>query len=402
MNGTQRPAGASEHNPQGLPPPDAEALAHSAQLVERIRAEIDAQGPLGFARFMELALYAPGLGYYSAGARKFGAAGDFVTAPELSPLFSRCLARQCAEVLETLGGGDILEFGAGSGVMAADILLELECLGCLPERYLIMELSGELRQRQRETLAARAPGLLARVSWLDGLPDAPMHGVILGNEVLDALPVERFRIGDQGIESLSVAWGGAGFSWQAEPAGPALRAAVAALEASLGEALPPGYSTEINLALPAWMQGLADVLATGAVLLIDYGYPRREYYHPQRNQGTLMCHYRHRAHPDPFLWPGLQDITAYVDFSAVAEAGAVAGLNLAGFAHQAAFLIGCGLEELFTAPVVDIHEQLERARQVKLLTLPGEMGERFKVIGFSRDYARPLRGFALDDRRGRL
>ena len=385
-----------------LPPPDEDALAHSHRLVEHIREEIGRRGPIPFSRFMELALYAPGLGYYSAGARKFGAEGDFVTAPELSPLFSCCLARQCAEVLETLDGGDILEFGAGSGVMAADILLELERMECLPERYLILELSAGLRRRQRDTLAARAPALLSRVHWLEAWPESPVEGVVLGNEVLDALPVERFCIGEEGVVSLDVDAAGAGLEISPRPAGKELREAVGRLERLLGHALPVGYGSEINLSLPAWMHGLGASLARGAVLLIDYGYPRHEYYHPQRGMGTLMCHYRHRAHADPLLWPGLQDITAHVDFSAVAEAGQAAGLALAGFSHQAAFLVGCGLETLFAEPVTDMREQLERARQVKLLTLPGEMGERFKVIGFHRGLDRPLRGFSFDDRQGRL
>ena len=388
--------------PPDLPPPDEDALAHSQCLVEHIREEIAQRGPIPFSRFMELALYTPGLGYYSAGARKFGAEGDFVTAPELSPLFSRCLARQCAEVLEALGGGDILEFGAGSGVMAADILLELERLGRLPGRYLILEVSAGLRQRQRDTLAARAPALLPRVHWLEAWPENPIEGVVLGNEVLDAMPVERFCIGGEGVVSLDVDAAGAGLEISPRAAGEELREAVGRIERALGHALPAGYGSEINLSLPAWMRGLGASLARGIALLIDYGYPRREYYHPQRGMGTLMCHYRHRAHADPLLWPGLQDITAHVDFSAVAEAGRDAGLTLAGFAHQAAFLIGCGLEALFSEPVTDMREQLERARQVKLLTLPGEMGERFKVIGFHRGLDRPLRGFAFDDRRERL
>lgn len=404
-----------------FPAPDSAAVAHGARLLDRIRAEIAATGgAITFRRFMDLALYAPGLGYYRAGARKFGPGGDFITAPELSPLFSRCLARQCREILDALGGGAILELGAGTGVMAVDLLLELQALSVLPERYLILELSGELRERQRQTLAERAPGLLKRVVWLETLPEPGLRGVILANEVLDALPVERFRVTARGPRRLAVTWTGTGLGWVEGAADPAVAAAVARIEAKLGWRLPEGYTSEYVPYLKDWLRAIAEPLAAGVLLFVDYGYPCREYYHPQRATGTLRCHYRHRVHDDPLLWPGLQDITASVDFTAVADAGRAAGLDLAGYTRQHYFLFGCGLMDLLAEevplnssleenaetgkdanPANSVH-YLERVRQVKLLTLPGEMGDRFQALALARDLAMPLRGFAFRDERDRL
>lgn len=390
--------------PLSLPTPDPVAAAHSARLLDHIRADIVAHGgAISFARFMELALYAPGLGYYQAGARKFGTEGDFVTAPELSPLFGRCLARQCRDILDALGGGTLLELGAGTGVMAADLLRELQSLGVAPMCYAILELSGELRQRQRQTLAERVPEFLDRVVWLDHLPEPGLRGVILGNEVLDALPVERFRITPAGPRRLEVVWGETGLAWREGPDDPAVTAAVARIEADLAESLPEGYTSEYVPHLDAWLQAVTEPLAAGAVLLIDYGYPRRAYYHPERVTGTLLCHYRHRAHDDPLRWPSLQDITANVDFTAVATAALAAGLTVAGYSHQNHFLFGCGLMELLAeANPDDPVSYLEQVRQVKLLTLPGEMGDRFQAIALTRALDLPLRGFAFRDERGRL
>ncbi|HKV97472.1 MAG TPA: SAM-dependent methyltransferase [Gammaproteobacteria bacterium] len=372
-----------------LPPPAPDALAHSARLRERMRAEIQAHGgAISFERYMDLALFAPGLGYYSAGARKFGAAGDFVTAPELSPLFGRCLAVQCAELLKLLGGGDVLELGAGSGAMAADLLAELETLGTLPERYWILEVSAELRERQRLTLTERAPALLQRVHWLERLP-AAFSGVILGNEVLDALPVSRFRRAVRGFEEYCVADRDGELVWQLRPASADLQSALAALEADLSQPLAAGYSSEICLRLPLLIASLADALTRGALLFTDYGYTRAGYYHPERHMGTLMCHYCQRVHDDPFLYPGLQDITAHVDFTAMTHAATQAGLTLAGYTTQAHFLLALGIAERG----VDLYT----AREVKLLTLPEEMGERFKAIGFVKGMDSALRGFSLRD-----
>ena len=386
-----------------LPAPDPAAAAHSARLLDYLGVEIaTAGGAISFCQFMDLALYAPGLGYYRAGARKFGPGGDFITAPELSPLFSRCLARQCQEILHTLGGGEILELGAGAGVMAADILLELRALDALPHRYAILELSGELRQRQRQTLADRAPALLDRVVWLDGPPEPGFRGIVLGNEVLDALPVERFRITDRGPRRLMVIWTG-GLDWAEGEEDPAVTTAVARIEAELGRPLPEGYCSEYVPHLEDWLRTIAEPLAAGALLFVDYGYPRHAYYHPERTDGALLCHYRHRVHTDPLILPGLQDITASVDFTAVAVAARAAGLEIAGYANQNHFLFGCGLMELLAeADPADTVRYLDQARQVKLLTLPGEMGDRFQAIALARNLDIPLRGFAFRNERGRL
>ena len=374
---------------QDLSAPSPDALAHSERVSTHIRAEITAAGgAIGFERYMELALYAPGLGYYSAGARKFGAVGDFITAPEVSPLFARCLARQCAEVLTAIGGGHILELGAGSGVMAADLLAELERLGRLPERYLILEVSAELRERQQVLLAKRMPQWREHITWIERLPQS-FSGVILGNEVLDALPVERFRRGAKDFEQFVVVDDGDGFAWDTRSAPLLLQRMLVALEVALPGGFPPGYISEICPRLPAFMASLGDTLARGALLLLDYGYPRAGYYHADRAMGTLLCHYRQRAHDDPFRFVGLQDITAHVDFTATAEAAVAAGLELAGYTTQAHFLLALGI----AAEAGDWRQ----AREVKLLTLPQEMGERFKAIAFTRSLAVPLRGFALRD-----
>jgi SAM-dependent MidA family methyltransferase len=381
-----------------LPAPSADALAHSERVTAHIRDEIAAAGGrIGFDRYMDLALYAPGLGYYSAGSRKLGADGDFITAPELSPLFGQTLARQAQQVLET-GLDSILEVGAGSGALAATLLAELERLDALPETYLILELSADLRERSRDTLAARVPHLLERVAWLNRLPPA-FSGFVVGNEVLDAMPVKRVGARPEGVFEQQVAWDArAGrFHWVEAPADSALRAEVA----SLG--LPQdGYATEIAFAARAFMHSLAGVLKRGVALFFDYGFPRAEYYHPQRRDGTLMCHYRHRAHADPFYLPGLQDITSHVDFTAMAEAGHAPGLELAGYTTQAQFLINCGITDIMarTSPE-QVADYLPLANQANRLMSPAEMGELFKVIGFSRG-AGPLVAFSSGDRSARL
>lgn len=389
---------------QDLPAPDPQAVAHSARLGELIRTDIlAARGSIPFSQFMELALYAPGLGYYRAGTQKFGPGGDFITAPEVSSLFSRCIARQCQEVLIYLKGGDILELGAGSGIMAADILRELESLDKLPKCYQILEVSGELRKRQQATLAARVPHLLDRVRWLETFPQPGFRGMVIGNEVLDAMPVQRFRITPHGPVPLHVTWEGEGFSWCEGPQDSTLTARVDTLQSELNLVFPPGYESEFNPYLDAWLETLAGTLEAGALLFMDYGYPRREYYHPQRATGTLICHYRHRAHGDPLILPGLQDITANVDFSALAEAGIKSGLVVTGYTSQAYFLFGCGLEELLAdADSTDLTRYLDLTRQVKLLTLPGEMGDRFKALALTKDLNIPLRGFAFFNQRDRL
>jgi SAM-dependent MidA family methyltransferase len=381
-----------------VPPLTTDEAAHSRRLVHRIWEEIDARGGwLSFERFMEMALYEPGLGYYSAGATKLGAGGDFVTAPEVSSLFSRCLANQCSEILQHVGAGAILEFGAGSGVMAADLLNELAAQGALPERYLILEVSADLRDRQRALLLERASAHAARVEWIDRLPEE-FRGVVLANEVLDALPVQRFRIRGDHINSLGVTWQLGRLDWSETRADAELEAAVRRIEANSGERLPDGYTSEINLRLTPWIAGVAAALREGVALFIDYGLPQRQYYRTERSEGTLLCHFRHRFHDDPLINVGVQDIGAWVDFTAVAEAASAAGLTVAGFSTQAHFLIGNGLEQLLApAALNELASRVQLARQAMLLTLPGEMGERFKVIGLSRGVEQPLRGFGVRD-----
>jgi SAM-dependent MidA family methyltransferase len=381
-----------------LPPLTPDEAAHSRRLANRIWEEIDGRsGWLSFERFMEMALYEPGLGYYSAGASKLGAGGDFVTAPEVSSLFSRCLATQCGEILQHVSGGAILEFGAGSGVMAADLLNELAVKGSLPQRYLILEVSADLRERQRALVQERAPAHAARVEWLDRLPEE-FRGVVLANEVLDALPVQRFRIRGDQVNALGVTWQLGRLDWSEIHADAELEAAVRRIEANTGERLPDGYTSEINMRLTPWIAGVAAALREGVALFIDYGLPQRQYYRSERREGTLLCHFRHRFHDDPLMNVGVQDIGAWVDFTAVAEAASAAGLAVAGFSTQAHFLIGSGLEQLL-APAAghELASRVQLARQAMLLTLPGEMGERFKVIGLSRGFEQPLRGFGVRD-----
>ncbi|HVF16087.1 MAG TPA: SAM-dependent methyltransferase [Steroidobacteraceae bacterium] len=386
-----------------LPALTPEEVAHSALLVERIRDVIESSGGwISFERFMELALYEPGLGYYSAGAVKLGRDGDFITAPEISPLFSRCLANQCIEVMDRLGAIDILELGAGSGVMAADILKELAAQQRLPERYLILEVSADLRERQRATLAEHVPEQLDRVAWLDAWP-TDLRGVVLANEVLDAMPVERFRVRGTQINSVGVTWQLGRLDWSETRAPAALEKAVRAIEQGAGEALPDNYFSEVNLRLKPWMEGLASSLREGVALFIDYGLPRSQYYRHERREGTLLCHYRHRFHDDPLINVGVQDIGAWVDFTGVAEAASDSGFSVAGFTTQAHFLIGCGIEQfLASLAEADLKDRVQLARQAMLLTLPGEMGERFKVIGLTKNYEHPLRGFSVRDLIGSL
>lgn len=387
-----------------LPPPSPEALKHSGELTSLIRQRIrDAGGWIRFGDYMDLALYAPGLGYYSAGSTKFGEGGDFITAPELSALFSRCIAGQCREVLAQMDSGVILELGAGTGRMAADILLELEALDALPAQYLILELSADLRARQQQTLEQRAPQLADRVEWQNQLPQEPLPAVILANEVIDALPVERFSISDDGLMELGVSCSASGFAWAAQPAGQDLSSAVDELQALLGQGLPAGLTSEIRLRLPAWMTALAHSLQQGLLLFIDYGLSRREYYAEARSTGTLRCHYRHRAHADPFVWPGLQDITAWVDFSQLADAAEQAHLQVSGYTTQANFLIGAGLDrQLERAAGADLTARVDQAGQARRLVMPGEMGETFKAMALTRGPVTLPSGFAGKDLRRTL
>lgn len=333
---------------------------------------------------MHLALYAPGLGYYSAGSRKFGAGGDFVTAPEVSPLFGRVLGAQCAEVLRELPQACLLELGAGSGALIVHLLAKLASLDALPRRYLVLEPSAELQQRQQERLAREMPELVERVEWLGSLP-RDFVGVVIANEVADALPVSRFIIRGGDVVELRVVTKGDGFGWLERESAAPLRTAVRRIEEDTGAPLPDGFVSEICLAMPAWIGDLAASISRGFVFLFDYGMSRREYYSAGHNGGWLRCHFRHRVHDDPLILPGIQDLTAWVDFSMLADAAASNGFHVAGFVTQAHFLLGGGLQrELEQLSALPVREQFEMSRQVKLLTLPGEMGEHFKCIGLGK------------------
>lgn len=379
-----------------LPPPSAEELAHSARLVSLIHEEMG-DGVLSFSRFMQLVLFAPELGYYSAGKTKFGVAGDFVTAPEMGEVFAYCLAQQCQQILGSLNGGDILEAGPGSGRLAAGLLIELERQQQLPQHYYLLELSADLRQRQRQTIEQTAPHLVDRVRWIDKLPAEKFRGVILANELLDAMPATLFRVTEGGVVERGVTDNGKEFVWGELPASAILSRRVEALQ------LDNDYVSEINFQAEAWVHSISDVLESGVVLLIDYGFSASEYYHPQRHMGTLMCHYRHRAHDNPLILIGLQDITAHIDFTAMATAAVDGDMDVLGYSTQAAFLMTNGLEELVAGSDPDnAQAHLELTNQIKKLTLPSEMGELFKVMALGKNFDLELDGFRLQDLRNRL
>jgi len=378
-----------------LPTPSADAQAASQELSRRIAKRIEAAGGwLPFFDFMDMALHLPGLGYYAGGSLKFGEAGDFVTAPELTPLFGQALTAQVVEVLAAIPNPSILEVGAGSGKLAADLLLALEARGALPVRYAILELSGELRARQQATLTANAPHLAGRVVWLNNLPEK-FVGCVIANELLDAFPTHAvaWRHGERGgLMERGVVQTDRGFGWAERPAQGALAEAMAAFP------VEAPFEGEISLAARAWVAEWGQRLEQGALLLIDYGLPRHELYHPQRHRGTLRCHYRQRAHDNFFWWPGLSDITSHVDFTAVAEAGFEAGLDVLGYTNQAGFLINCGIGELLARRQAAGGKQaLSASGAVKVLLAPGEMGELFKVIALGRGIATPLLGFRRGD-----
>ncbi len=369
-------------DPTELPPPDPQALAASRALLERIGAELSAAGNwISFARYMELALYEPGLGYYASGARKLGASGDFVTAPELSPLFGRTLARQVRQIL---GPDDaVLEFGAGSGAMAQAVLQDLSC------PYFILETSAELRDRQQRRLGASA-------QWIERLPER-FNGVMLANEVVDAMPVHVLAWTPAGIVERGVCANEGQLAWSDRAADDLVLVHAKELEIEIS---PSGrYESELALFARAWMRSLGKCLERGAILVIDYGFPAHEYFHPQRSMGTLACHYRHHVHSDPFYLPGLQDVTAHVDFSALAQAAADAGLDMLGFSNQAQFLINCGITELLAEEnPADAKRYLPAAAAAQKLLSPSEMGELFKVLAVGRGVTRPLLGFSSGDR----
>lgn len=383
-----------------MPALSAEEEAHSRAVTALIRERVRAAGGwIRFEEFMELALYAAGLGYYSAGSVKLGPGGDFVTAPEVSDLFSRCVARQCAQVLG--GEGEILELGAGSGRMAAVILESLAAAGRLPARYAILEVSADLAQRQRERLGRLPRELKERVVWLERLPERAIEGVILANEVLDALPCRRFTLRGGIVRELGVAADGAALAEREAAADQALTSACTALTGDLPAALPEGYTSEICLRVAPWIAGVAECLERGLMLLFDYGLPRAHYYHPQRTAGTLRCHFKQRVHDDPYINIGVQDITAWVDFTRVAEAAVASGLDVGGFCTQAAFLLATGVERLIEE-TADAVEHARAAGEARRLLLPGEMGEAFKVMALTRECDVALEGFALQDLRRSL
>ena len=391
-------------NEHGLPVPGEEALAHHHRVKTHLIKKIQSskEGHIPFYDFMADTLYAPGLGYYQVGTEKFGEQGDFITAPVLSPLFGYCIGNQCAEVFKQLESPMILEFGAGTGALAGNILSQLEKLHQLPTHYYILEPSPTLQQQQQQYLQEHVPHLWQRVQWIHELPTSGCEGVIIANEVLDAMAVHRFQINDHHHEEWCVTVDDEGeFQWLLNSASEELNQAIDGIQQQLSHPMASGYTSEYNPMVTGWINSLNDCLSKGMVLLIDYGFPREEYYHPQRSTGTLMCHYRHYAHGDPFLWVGLQDITSHVDFTAVAESAINQDLSVAGFTHQGGFLLGCGIDRLLESNTQDKH-YLAMAQQVKRLTLPHEMGELFKVMALTRGIHGPLMGFRLFDQRHRL
>jgi SAM-dependent MidA family methyltransferase len=394
---------------KALPEPDAESKQRSLLLCDRVRSACNrSDGSVRFSDFMDIALYEPGLGYYSGGLKKFGEKGDFITSPEVSPLFGQCLANQLAEVLANFEKVNndksyVIEFGAGSGILAVDILLRLEQLEILPEKYFILELSAELKQRQKATIKEKIPHLLMCVQWLNHLPEKLTNVVVVANEVLDAMPVECFRVTDNKIETLMVAIENDELVSRYVPAAVEVIDKVSTIQQRSEVTLPTGYCSEYNPAISAWLAGIASEVEHLVILLIDYGYNEREYYHADRDHGTLMCYYQHRAHDDFFWWPGLQDITAFVNFTDVAYSAVDLAMDVSGYTTQAAFLLGNGLAELHESQVTDdIKQQITLSQQIKTLSLPSEMGDKFKVMALTKNYEEPLVGFSMLDLRNRL
>jgi SAM-dependent MidA family methyltransferase len=379
-----------------------EMAHHCEQVTQALHRAIEAgEGWLAFDDYLRIVQYAPGLGYYSAGSEKFGSAGDFVTAPELSGLFGRCVARQCAQILHT--GGDVLELGAGSGTLAASLLSSLQEQECLPRHYYILEVSADLRARQQQRLDDLPPELRQRIQWLDTLPASPIVGVVVANEVADALPFKRFVVHSDAVFERGIALSGEKQLAVADRAAdPTLRAEIErVMPQAPGEQTLDEYESELCVMTEAWIASLGGALARGALLLIDYGCSRRDYFHPQRTRGTMRCHFRHRAHDDALLYPGLQDISAWVDFTRVAEGASAADLQVSGYCTQTAFLLANGIEQEL-ANVTQPLEHAKLAAQARVLLLPGEMGENFKVMALTRELEAPLRGFAYQDLRDSL
>lgn len=392
-----KPSSTTRTRSATLPAPAAEANAHSLRLVSKIHDMISSQGgSITFEQYMQAALYQPGLGYYRAGTQKFGVQGDFTTAPELSGLFAECLARF---VMQSGESESILEVGAGSGLLAARLLNTLAAQDRLPQTYYILELSAELRARQQQTLAEHAGQHLERVQWLDDLPEH-FSGVVIANELLDAMPVRRFRLRGGQVFEQHVAWCDGVLCCRDEAAADVRlldRIATLREQSSIAEA--GDYMSEVNFMAEDWVRTLGKRLDRAVVLLIDYGYPRSAYYHAQRSGGTLMCHYRQHAHPDPLILVGLQDITAHIDFTAMADAALDAGLQVRGFTTQAHFLMNLGLLDMAQGEAQDEYQQVKRNSEIRQLTLPNQMGEQFKVMALSKNTDVPLPGFEMHDLR---
>lgn len=381
--------------------PDAFASRHSVAVARHLRGQIeDAGGVLPFDQYMDMALYAPGLGYYATGTRKFGQGGDFVTAPEIGPLFGRSLAREVGLVLETIDDACLLEFGAGSGALAQSLIEALSADGRLPSRYCILEISPDLRERQRQRLEPLAEHHGLKIEWLEQLPDEPLQGVILANEVVDAFAVTRFCVIQGRPWRAGISIDGDGFAWEwIDDLDPDSGAAKIVQQYELVE----GYISEVCPRAQAWIHALGVSLQRGLALVIDYGFPAREYYLPERSQGTLRCHYQHRAHNDPLILPGIQDVTCHVNFSALAEAGRTAGFDVLGYTSQESYLLALGLLDLATPqPEDDENVMLSRAAEVKQLILPSQMGEAFKVMALGKNIEQALAGFKLRDRSSSL
>ena len=388
---------AARTRPDELPLPSSEANAHSLRMLEKLHTQITAQGgAISFEQYMQTVLYQPELGYYRCGTEKFGASGDFITAPEISPLFARCLA----DFARQAGGGEhILEVGAGNGKLAAHVLQHLHAQQAAPAHYFILELSAELRLRQRQTISDVCPHMLERVQWLDDIPDG-FVGVVLANELLDAMPVRRFRVRAQQLYEQYVAWCDGLLCYRDQPLGDVRlidRIATIREQTSIREV--DNFLSEVNFMAEDWLRTLGQKLQQAVVLLIDYGYPRNAYYHAQRSSGTLMCHYQHRAHPDPLILPGLQDITAHIDFTAMADVALDAGMQIAGYTTQGHFLLNMGLLEYANRPDMDERDRLRMNSEIKRLTLPTEMGEQFKVMACSKQYDKVVPGFHHNDLR---
>jgi len=387
-----------------LPIPDSEAKFHSQKLSKYIKQIIDEKGgSIGFDEYMNLALYQPNLGYYNSSTQKFGAEGDFVTAPQISTIFSKCLASQCTQILEDFKNPIILEIGAGTGIMAKDLLLDLEKHNSLPEKYLILEISEDLKSRQQNLLKQSIPQYIDNIIWLDSLPKKKFNGLIIANEVLDALPVKRFKKESNLFKEAKVTSINNNFHWVDTLVCDELKIFLENIERKLSKTFVEDYCSEINIGLKIWLDSVQSVMNKGVILLVDYGYSMSDYYHPSKFDGNLLCHYRHYAHNDPFFYPGLQDITASVDFTSVAEYAEEIGLNLNGYTNQTYFLFSCGLENLVpNMDLLDMRLQTEVSQELRTLIMPDEMGERFKFMALTKEYNRDLLGFSKMNQKNQL